>query len=51
MSLDTNPRDCLLCYDIELEQWKVLPSMPTARYATFSFIINDKLYVIGKFCM
>lgn len=47
MSIDTNPKDFLMQYDIEKDVWKSLPSMPTARYATFSFIIQDKLYVIG----
>jgi len=48
MSIDTNPKDYLMQYDPETNQWKMLPSMPTARYATFSFLINDKLYVLGE---
>ncbi|CAH1783842.1 unnamed protein product [Owenia fusiformis] len=49
MALDTNPRDFLLSYNIETNKWKSMPSMPTARYATFSFLLNDEkdLYVIG----
>lgn len=48
MSVDTNPKDYLMQYDVENDRWKALPSMPTARYATFSFLIGDKLYVIGE---
>lgn len=47
MSIDTNPKDYLMQYDPESDRWKMMPSMPTARYATFSFLINNKLYVIG----
>lgn len=48
MSIDTNPKDHMMAYDLELNRWHSLPPMPTARYATSSFLINDKLYVIGK---
>lgn len=47
MSIDTNPKDHFMQYDVEKDIWKSLPSMPTARYATFSFLIRDKLYVLG----
>ena len=49
MGLDTNPRDTLMCYDIETNLWSSLPKMPTPRYATFSFLIHDKLYVLGTY--
>ena len=49
MGVDTNPKDYIMEYDIEKDQWKALTPMPTARYATFSFFIEDKLYVIGRF--
>ena len=47
MSTDTNPRSHFAYYDIDKEHWKILPSMPTARYATQSFLRNNKLYVLG----
>jgi len=47
MSADTNPKDYLMQYDVDKDVWKSLASMPTARYATFSFLIRDKLYVLG----
>ena len=47
MSVDTNPKDYLMQYDPDTDRWKMLPSMPTPRYATFSFLIANKLYVIG----
>jgi N-acetylneuraminic acid mutarotase len=47
MSVDTNPKDYTMQYDIEKDVWKSIPSMPTARYATFSFLIHDRLYVLG----
>jgi len=47
MSVDTNPKDYLMQYDADRDVWKSLASMPTARYATFSFLIRDKLYVLG----
>jgi len=47
MSIDTNPKDYLMQYDAERDVWKSLASMPTARYATYSFLIHDKLYVLG----
>lgn len=49
MSTDTNPMDHMLSYDTETDRWQSLPSMPTARYASFAFLIHDKLYVLGKF--
>jgi len=49
MSTDTNPKDYLMQYDADKDVWKSLASMPTARYATFSFLINDKLYVLGMY--
>jgi hypothetical protein len=48
MGLDTNPKDTLCAYDIESNTWKGLKGMPTARYATSAFLINEKLYVCGK---
>jgi hypothetical protein len=48
MSIDTNPKDYFMQYDVEKDVWKSLPSMPTARYATFSFLIHNKLYVLGE---
>ena len=48
MGTDTNPFDSLVEIDVDENKWKELPAMPTARYATFSFLMNDKLYVIGK---
>lgn len=48
MGIDTNPKDYLMQYDAEKDVWKSLASMPTPRYATFSFLIRDKLYVLGK---
>ena len=49
MAVDTNSRDYFCSFDISKNQWKELPSMPTARYASFSFLIGDRLYVIGKY--
>ena len=49
MAFDTNPKDYLMSYDLETNKWKSLAAMPTPRYATFSFLINDKLYVMGEF--
>ena len=52
MATDTNPQDYFRSIDIEENKWKALPPLPTPRYATFSFLINEKLYVIGKcFCV
>ena len=48
MSTDTNPQDIFSSIDLEENKWKRLPPIPTPRYATFSFLINEKLYVIGK---
>ena len=50
MSSDSNPKDHLMQYDADKDVWKSLASMPTARYATFSFLIHDKLYVLGRLC-
>ena len=50
MSIDTNPKDHMMSYDLETDRWQSLPSMPTARYASFSFLIHDKLYVLGRYC-
>lgn len=47
MGPDTNPRDYLMSYDLETDKWSSLPAMPTPRYATFSFLIKDRLYVLG----
>ena len=47
MGLDTNPKDYLMQYDADKDVWKSLAAMPTARYATFSFFIHNKLYVLG----
>ena len=49
MSVDTNPKDYLMQYDADKDVWKSLASMPTARYATYSFLIRDKLYVLGMY--
>ena len=49
MSIDTNPKDYMMSYDLKEDRWQTLPPMPTPRYATFAFIINDKLYVIGEY--
>ena len=49
MSIDTNPKDHMLSYDVATDRWQSLPPMPTARYACFAFLIRDKLYVLGKF--
>ena len=48
MALDTNPRDMFVEFDVAGNTWQKLPSMPTPRYATFAFLIGDKLYVVGK---
>lgn len=48
MSDDSNPKDHFWSYDAESNKWKALPSMPTPRYASAAFEINNKLYVIGK---
>ncbi|XP_060062953.1 kelch domain-containing protein 8B-like [Ylistrum balloti] len=47
MSDDSNPRSSLLSYDVEENKWRDYPQMNVERYATFSFLINGKLYVIG----
>lgn len=47
MAFDTNPRDSFMSFEVEKNQWKILPSLPTPRYASFSFLMNDKFYVIG----
>jgi len=48
MALDTNPRDMFVEFDVAGNKWKKLASMPTPRYATSTFLIGDKLYVVGK---
>lgn len=48
MAIDTNPRDMFVEFDVEENKWKKLPGMPTARYATFAFLVGDKLYVVGE---
>ena len=48
MSDDTNPSDMFVELDVETDQWQKMPPMPTGRYATFSFLIDDKVYVLGK---
>lgn len=48
MGADTNPKDHFLAYDPATNLWQSFPVMPTPRYATFSFLINNKLYVLGK---
>lgn len=48
MGSDTNPKDTLCAYDVETNTWKQMKGMPTARYATYSFLVNEKLYVCGK---
>ena len=49
MRMDTTPTASLHRYDQAADQWSSLPSMPTARYATYQFIIGHRLYVIGEF--
>ena len=49
MSDDSNPKDHFWSYDVENDKWKALPSMPTPRYASAAFEINNKLYVIGGY--
>ena len=49
MGMDTNPKDTLCAYDAESNTWKAMKGMPTPRYATYSFLVNEKLYVCGKF--
>lgn len=46
--MDTNPKDTLCSYDVESNTWKAMKGMPTPRYATYSFLVNEKLYVCGK---
>lgn len=48
MGYDTNPKDYVLSYDLETNRWQSFASMPTPRYATFSFLIENRLYVLGK---
>ena len=48
MAGDTNPQCSVMKYDVEQDIWDNLPSFDVPRYATFSFLVNDKLYVIGK---
>ena len=48
MSADTSPFDLFVELDLETLKWQKMPPMPTQRYATFSFLIDDKLYVIGN---
>lgn len=48
MSDDSNPKDHFWSYDVENNKWKALPSMPTPRYASAAFEIDNKLYVIGS---
>ena len=50
MGADTNPKDYFMGFDVENNRWQSLSPMPTPRYATFSFLIKDKLYVLGKHC-
>lgn len=49
MGTDTNPHDYFRMIDLEENKWKELRPMLTGRYATFSFLVNEKLYVIGNF--
>lgn len=48
MSTEGNPRDLFMSYDVTKNKWASLLPMPTARYATFSFLIDDKMYVLGE---
>ena len=48
MAEDTNPSELFVELDLETEQWQKMPPMPTPRYATFSFLIDDKVYVLGE---
>ncbi|GFS23819.1 kelch domain-containing protein 8B [Elysia marginata] len=47
MSADTSPFDKFVELDLETFKWQLMPAMPTPRYATFAFLVDDKLYVIG----
>lgn len=48
MALDTNPRDMFVEFDIAENKWKKLAHIPTPRYASSVFLIEDKLYVLGE---
>ena len=48
MGIDTNPKDFFMSYDVVTNKWQALTSMPSARYATFTFLVKNWLYVIGK---
>jgi hypothetical protein len=48
MGLDTNPKDFFMSFDVHTNKWQALAPMPTARYATFVFLVGSKLYVVGQ---
>ena len=48
MGLDTNPKDQFVSYNVEINKFEKHPNMPTPRYASFSFLIDDQLYVLGR---
>ena len=45
---DTDIPADFMSYDVDTNRWSSLAPMPTPRYATFSFLIDDKLYVLGN---
>lgn len=47
MAASTDPKDFFMSFDITENRWQSLSPMPTPRYATFAFLIENKLYVIG----
>lgn len=48
MSADTTPCDMFVELDLETNKWQKLAPLPTPRYATFVFLIKDKMYVLGE---
>lgn len=48
MKLNGNPCDQFTAYNVEDDTWRSLPRMPTERYATFSFLIDNKFYNMGN---
>lgn len=47
MGFDTNPKDYLMAYLPDKNKWESMAPMPTPRYATFSLLIDERLYVLG----
>ena len=50
MKADGNPSSMFLEYDVtdDTARCRKLPGLPTSRYATFTFVIGGRLYVVGK---